>query len=104
MSKPRVSVAAVLSGKSQREVARLYGISQPRVSRLLTTWRACEFIRELTIDPNKDGQLCGVKSGPSPGHRKGGMPKGYKSHEKQTCPGTSDKDVLGHHIGAASGI
>lgn len=40
MSKQRVIVEAVLSGKSQREVARLYGISQPRVSQLLATWRA----------------------------------------------------------------
>lgn len=32
MSKHRVVVEAVLSGKSQREVARLYGLSQPRVA------------------------------------------------------------------------
>lgn len=32
MSKQRVIVGAVLAGKSQREVARLYGVSQPRVS------------------------------------------------------------------------
>ena len=36
MSKQRVIVEAVLSGKSQREVARLYGISQPRVSQLVS--------------------------------------------------------------------
>jgi predicted XRE-type DNA-binding protein len=35
MSKQRVTVEAVLAGTSQREVARLYGISQPRVSRLV---------------------------------------------------------------------
>jgi transposase InsO family protein len=40
MSKQRVIVEAVLSGKSQREVARLYGISQPRVSQLMAAWRA----------------------------------------------------------------
>ena len=40
MSKQRVIVEAVLSGKSQREVARLYGISQPRVSQLVAAWRA----------------------------------------------------------------
>ena len=39
MSKHRVIVEAVLAGKSQREVARLYGISQPRVSQLVTAWR-----------------------------------------------------------------
>lgn len=39
MSKNRVIVEAVLAGKSQTEVARLYGISQPRVSQLLTAWR-----------------------------------------------------------------
>jgi DNA-directed RNA polymerase specialized sigma subunit len=37
MSKQRVIVEAVLTGKSQGEVARLYGISQPRVSQ-----RACQ--------------------------------------------------------------
>ena len=37
-----------------------------------------EILRELTIDPNKDSQPRGVKPGPRPGHRKGGMPKGYK--------------------------
>jgi len=82
MSKQRVIVEAVLSGKSQREVARLYGISQPRVSQLLATWRACDFIRELTIDPNNDSQLHGAKPGPRPGHCKGGMPKGYTSPKK----------------------
>lgn len=40
MSKQRVIVEAVLAGKSQREVARLYGVSQPRVSQLLSAWRA----------------------------------------------------------------
>ena len=40
MSKQRVVVEAVLAGKSQREVARLYGISQPRVSQLVAAWRA----------------------------------------------------------------
>ena len=39
MSKHRVVVEAVLAGKSQREVARLYGISQPRVSQLMAAWR-----------------------------------------------------------------
>ena len=39
MSKQRVIVQAVLSGKSQAEVARLYGISQPRVSQLVKQWR-----------------------------------------------------------------
>ena len=37
-----------------------------------------EILRELTINPNKDSQPRGVKPGPRPGHRKGGMPKGYK--------------------------
>ncbi len=40
MSKQRVIVEAVLAGKSQGEVARLYGISQPRVSQLVAAWRA----------------------------------------------------------------
>ncbi|MFA7324598.1 MAG: IS481 family transposase [Candidatus Nanopelagicales bacterium] len=40
MSKQRVIVEAVLAGKSQREVARLYGISQPRVSQLVAAWRS----------------------------------------------------------------
>jgi transposase InsO family protein len=39
MSKQRVIVEAVLAGKSQREVARLYGVSQPRVSQLMAAWR-----------------------------------------------------------------
>jgi transposase InsO family protein len=39
MSKQRVIVEAVLAGKSQTEVARLYGISQPRVSQLVAAWR-----------------------------------------------------------------
>ncbi len=40
MSKQRVIVEAILAGKSQREVARLYGVSQPRVSQLVAAWRA----------------------------------------------------------------
>lgn len=40
MSKQRVIVEAVLSGKSQREVSRLYGVSQPRVSQLVSAWRS----------------------------------------------------------------
>jgi len=40
MSKQRVIVEAVLAGKSQREVAGLYGVSQPRVSQLMAAWRA----------------------------------------------------------------
>jgi len=40
MSKQRVIVEAVLAGKSQREVAALYGISQPRVSQLVAAWRS----------------------------------------------------------------
>jgi len=40
MSKQRVIVEAVLAGKSQREVARAYGVSQPRVSQLVAAWRA----------------------------------------------------------------
>ena len=39
MSKQRVIVEAVLAGKSQREVASLYGVSQPRVSQLVAAWR-----------------------------------------------------------------
>ena len=39
MSKQRVIVEAVLAGKSQRQVAQLYGVSQPRVSQLLAAWR-----------------------------------------------------------------
>ena len=37
-----------------------------------------EILRELTINPDKDSQPRGLKPGPRPGHRKGGMPKGYK--------------------------
>ena len=37
-----------------------------------------EILRELDIDPTKDSQPRGVKPGPRPGHRRGGMPKGYK--------------------------
>ena len=37
-----------------------------------------EILRELTINPDKDSQPRGVKPGPRPGHRAGGMPKGYK--------------------------
>ena len=37
-----------------------------------------EILRELTIDPTQDSQPRGAKPGPRPGHRKGGMPKGYK--------------------------
>jgi hypothetical protein len=40
MSKQRVIVEAVLAGKSQGEVARLYGVSPPRVSQLATAGRA----------------------------------------------------------------
>lgn len=40
VSKQRAIVEAVLSGKSQREVAALYGVSQPRVSQLVASWRA----------------------------------------------------------------
>ena len=37
-----------------------------------------EILRELIINPDKDSQPRGLKPGPRPGHRKGGMPKGYK--------------------------
>ena len=37
-----------------------------------------DILRELDIDPDKDSQPRGVKPGPRPGHRSGGMPKGYK--------------------------
>ncbi len=37
-----------------------------------------EILRELTINPDKNSQPRGAKPGPQPGHRKGGMPKGYK--------------------------
>jgi len=39
MSKQRVIVEAVLARRSQREVARAYAVSQPRV-RQLVAWRA----------------------------------------------------------------
>jgi hypothetical protein len=39
---------------------------------------AGEILRELDIDPTKNSQPRGVKPGPRPGHRTGGMPKGYK--------------------------
>ena len=42
-----------------------------------------EILRELDIDPTKDSQPRGVKPGPRPGHRKGGMPKGYKFPPKK---------------------
>jgi transposase InsO family protein len=42
-----------------------------------------EVLRELTINPNKDSQPRGAKPGPRPGHRKGGMPKGYKFPPKK---------------------
>jgi hypothetical protein len=41
-----------------------------------------EILRELTINPDKDSQPRGLKPGPRPGHRKGGMPKGYKFPKK----------------------
>ena len=37
-----------------------------------------EILRELTINTARDSQPRGAKPGPRPGHRKGGMPKGYK--------------------------
>ena len=37
-----------------------------------------EILRELTINPDKDSQPRGAKPGPRPGHKNGGMPKGYK--------------------------
>ena len=37
-----------------------------------------EILRELTINPDKDSQPRGLKPGPKPGNKKGGMPKGYK--------------------------
>ena len=40
MSKHRVIVETVLAGKSQRAVAELYGVPQPRVSQLVAAWRA----------------------------------------------------------------
>ena len=38
--KNRVIVQAVLAGLSQSEAARLYGVSQPRVSQLMARYRA----------------------------------------------------------------
>ncbi len=58
---------------------------------------------ELTINPDKDSQPRGLKPGPQPGNKKGGMPKGFK-FKKLQCPGTSDKDVPGHYTGGAEGI
>jgi hypothetical protein len=55
-----------------------------------------EILRELTINTARDSQPRGAKPGPRPGHRKGGMPKGYK-FKKLDCPGTSDKNVPGLH-------
>jgi transposase InsO family protein len=41
MSKARLVITAVvLEGRSQAEVARAYGVSQPWISRLVTRWRA----------------------------------------------------------------
>ena len=37
-----------------------------------------DILRELTINPDKDNQPRGLKPGPKPGNKKGGMPKGYK--------------------------
>lgn len=45
---------------------------------IVTDRNTGEILRELTINPDKDSQPRGVKPGPRPGHRKGGMPKGYK--------------------------
>ena len=39
MFKNRIIVEAVLAGKSQSQVAKQYGISQPRVSQLMVRWR-----------------------------------------------------------------
>lgn len=39
MFKNRIIVEAVLAGKSQSQVAKQYGISQPRVSQLMARWR-----------------------------------------------------------------
>lgn len=36
-----------------------------------------EILRELTINPDKDSQPRGLKPGPQPGNKKGGMPKGF---------------------------
>ncbi|HWB66298.1 MAG TPA: helix-turn-helix domain-containing protein, partial [Mycobacteriales bacterium] len=40
MSKRRLVIAAVLTGQSQSEVARAYGVSQGWISRLLSRYRA----------------------------------------------------------------
>lgn len=40
MSKRRLVITAVLSGQSQSEVARTYGVSQGWISRLMTRYRA----------------------------------------------------------------
>ena len=45
---------------------------------IVTNKETAEIIRELTINPDKNSQPRGAKPGPRPGHRKGGMPKGYK--------------------------
>ena len=39
MKMNRLIVEAVLAGKSQSQVAKQYGISQPRVSQLMARWR-----------------------------------------------------------------
>ena len=39
MKMNRIIVEAVLAGKSQSQVAKQYGISQPRVSQLMARWR-----------------------------------------------------------------
>lgn len=62
-----------------------------------------EILRELDINPDQDSQPRGVKPGPRPGHRKGGMPKRYK-FKKQESPGTSHKDVPGLHTEPERGI
>ena len=41
-----------------------------------------EILRELAIDPTKDSPPRGIKPGPRPSHRRGGMPKGYKFPKK----------------------
>ena len=45
---------------------------------IVTNKETAEIIRELTINPDKNSQPRGAKPGPRPGHRKDGMPKGYK--------------------------
>ena len=43
------------------------------------TWGASNLGRfKLTINPDKDSQPRGLKPGPQPGNKKGGMPKGFK--------------------------